>query len=104
MNFKSIALIIGLLVTLQACAIFLPRIPYQMGMTESKFLRQNRGAVISQLENNRKVYRLNTDERFYLLATFEDGVLTNLEERELTPMWQQQRMMDSNNPNNPNNQ
>ena len=99
MKFRSLILIFGLLFTLEACAIFRPRIPYQMGMSESKFLRQNRGAVISQLENGRKVYRLNTEERFYMLATFEDGILTNLEEREITPMWQQQRMMDSNNPN-----
>jgi len=99
MSLKSFIVSIGLIFTLQACAIFQPRIPYQLGMDESKFLRQNRDAVISQLENGKKVYRLNTDPRFYLLATFEEGVLTNLEEREITPIWQQQRMMDSNNPN-----
>ncbi|HSI76245.1 MAG TPA: hypothetical protein VK957_10125 [Lunatimonas sp.] len=99
MKFKSLFLVLGLLFILEACTIFRPRIPYQMGMSESKFLRQNRKAVISQLDNGRKVYRLITDERFYMLATFEDGVLTNLEEREITPLWQQQRMMDSNNPN-----
>ena len=94
MNFKSLLVGFGLLFTLQACAIFQPRIPYQLGMSESKFLRQNRGAVISQLESDKKVYRLTTEDRFYLLATFEDGVLTNLEEREITPMWQQQRIME----------
>lgn len=77
-----------------ACTVFQPRIPYQLGMSESKFLRQNRSAVISQLGDGRKVYRVNTDERFYLLVTFEEGVLTQLEEKELLPVWQQQRMME----------
>jgi hypothetical protein len=97
MNLKNLVVALGLLFTIQACTIFQPRIPYRMGMSEGKFLRQNREAVINQLDNGRKVYRLNTDPRFYMLATFEDGVLTNLEEREITPVWQEQRMMDRDN-------
>lgn len=92
---------LGLLLMVESCVLFRPRIPYQMGMSENRFLRQNRNAVISQLDGNKKVYRVNTDERFYILATFEEGVLTNLEERELMPLWQQQRMMDENKRDNP---
>ena len=103
MNVKSLIVCMTLLFTIQACTIFRPRIPYELGMSEGKFLRQNREAVVSQLNNGKKIYRLNTDPRFYLLATFEDGVMTSLEEKEITPIWQQQRMMDSNNQQNPNN-
>ncbi|WP_375583117.1 hypothetical protein [Cyclobacterium xiamenense] len=80
-----------------ACAVFQPRIPYQLGMSESKFLRQNREAVISQLNEQKKVYRLSSDERFYILATFENGQLVSLEEKELRPQWPRQRMMEENN-------
>jgi hypothetical protein len=97
MSLKSFILGFGLLFTIQACTIFLPRIPYELGMSEGKFLRQNKDAVISNLEEGKKIYRLNTDQRFYMLATFEDGVLTSLEEKEITPVWQQQRIMDSEN-------
>nr|MBI1230833.1 hypothetical protein [Cytophagales bacterium] len=97
MNLRSIIVGFGLLFTIQACTIFLPRVPYELGMSESKFLRQNKDAVISNLEEGKKVYRLNTDQRFYMLATFEDGLLTSLEEKEITPVWQQQRIMDSEN-------
>ncbi|SEJ71880.1 hypothetical protein SAMN05192553_109113 [Cyclobacterium xiamenense] len=79
---------------LGACAVFQPRIPYQLGMSESKFLRQNKEAVISQLNENKKVYRLTNDDRFYILATFENGELVSLEEKELAPQWPRQRMMD----------
>jgi len=82
---------------LGACAVFQPRIPYQLGMSESKFLRQNREAVISQLNETKKVYRLTNDERFYILATFENGELVSLEEKELAPQWPRQRIMDENN-------
>lgn len=87
---------VGLVFLLGSCALFQPRIPYQLGMSESKFLRQNKEAVISQLNEDKKVYRINKDERFYLLATFENGELVNLEERALTPQWPRQRMMDEN--------
>ncbi|MDN3689281.1 hypothetical protein [Cyclobacterium jeungdonense] len=65
-------------------------------MSESKFLRQNKEAVISQLNEDKKVYRVNKGERFYMLATFENGELVSLEEKELTPQWPRQRMMDEN--------
>ncbi|MFC4872391.1 hypothetical protein [Negadavirga shengliensis] len=92
---------LGLVLMMASCTLFRPRIPYQMGMSENRFLRQNRDAVISQLDGSKKVYRVNTDERFYILATFEEGVLTNLEERELMPAWHQRRMMEENNRDNP---
>lgn len=92
---KSIG-IISLIFLMGSCALFQPRIPYQLGMSESKFLRQNKEAVISQLNEDRKVYRVNNDERFYILATFENGELVSLEEKELTPQWPRQRMMDEN--------
>lgn len=103
---KSIG-IISLIFLMGSCALFQPRIPYQLGMSESKFLRQNKEAVINQLNEDRKVYRVNNNERFYILATFENGELVNLEEKQLTPQWPRQRMMDENdsyeqNPQNPN--
>ncbi len=103
---KSIG-IISLIFLMGSCALFQPRIPYQLGMSESKFLRQNKEAVINQLNEDRKVYRVNNNERFYILATFENGELVNLEEKELTPQSPRQRMMDENdsyeqNPQNPN--
>jgi hypothetical protein len=76
----------------------LRRTEFQHGMTESKFLRQNRGAVMSSLDGqNMKTYRINRGDRFYVLATFENGVLVNLEEKELTPNW----MENPNNTSNP---
>jgi len=76
----------------------LRRHEFQHGMTENKFLRQNRGAVISSLDGqNVKTYRINRGERFYVLATFENGVLINLEEKELSPNW----MENPNNLSNP---
>ncbi|MEX2513681.1 MAG: hypothetical protein WD398_12315 [Cyclobacteriaceae bacterium] len=93
----------SLIFVVGSCALFHPANPYQMGMSESKFLRQNRHAVISQMDDTKKVYRINKDERFYILVTFENGALTNLEERQLTPVWPQQRMMNENESNyNPN--
>ncbi|WP_114750109.1 hypothetical protein [Pleomorphovibrio marinus] len=93
---RSLVWIMVVVMLMQACVLFRPRVPYFMGMSENRFLRQNRSAVISQLDGQRKVYRVNTDDRFYILATFENGELTNLEERELQlqPVWQDQRMME----------
>ncbi len=88
--------VLTIVVLMGACTVFQPRVPYQLGMSESKFLRQNRNAVISQLGEGKKVYRLTSDDRFYLLVTFEEGVLTELQEKELLPLWQQQRMMEQN--------
>ena len=92
---KSIATL-SLIFLLGSCAVFQSRVPYELGMSESKFLRQNKNAVISQLNEEEKVYRVNNDERFYMLVTFRNGELVNLEEKELTPQWPRQRMMDEN--------
>lgn len=96
---KRIILLFSLVFLVGSCALFTPRIPYQLGMSESRFLRQNREAVISQLNEGEKVYRVNQGDRFYILATFVNGELTDLEEKELVPAWPQQRTMDPNNPN-----
>ena len=58
-------------------------------MTERKFLRQNKDAVLSGMDGNQKTYRVNRGERFYVLATFEDGKLIKLEEKEIAPAWMQ---------------
>ncbi|UJP64566.1 hypothetical protein [Mongoliitalea daihaiensis] len=60
---------------------------FQQGMNERKFLRQNKEAVLSGIDGNIKVYRVQRDDRFFVLATFENGQLIKLEERELTPVW-----------------
>ncbi|WP_339717966.1 hypothetical protein [Cyclobacterium amurskyense] len=101
---KKTLSILSLVFIMSSCALIQPRIPYQLGMSESKFLRQNKDAVISQISVDKKVYRVNNGDRFYLLVTFENDALTNLEEMELTPQWPAQRYMDENNPNynNPN--
>jgi len=72
---------------LSSCAIFTPRDEFRLGMSENEFLRRNRQAVISSLDDNTKVYRVQRDDRFYVLATFENRELTNIEEREITPLW-----------------
>jgi len=101
---KKTLSILSLIFIMSSCALFQPRIPYELGMSESKFLRQNKDAVISQISEDKKVFRVNNGDRFYLLVTFENDALTNLEELELTPQWPAQRYMDGNNPNynNPN--
>ena len=96
---KRTLLLFSLVFLVGSCALFTPRIPYRMGMSEGKFLRQNRDAVISQLNEGEKVYRVNQGDRFYILATFVNGELTDLEEKELVPAWPQQKIMDPNNPN-----
>ncbi|MEX0884664.1 MAG: hypothetical protein WDZ72_14445 [Cyclobacteriaceae bacterium] len=101
MNYiKQILIVLSLIFVVGSCALFHPANPYQMGMSEGKFLRQNRDAEISQLDDTKKVYRITKDERFYILVTFENGELTYLEEKELTPVWPQQRMMNENESNN----
>jgi hypothetical protein len=72
------------IVLLGSCA---PRPEFQQGMTERKFLRQNKEAVLAGLEDNQKTYRVNRGERFFVLATFEDGRLVRLEERDTVPPW-----------------
>ncbi|MCH7409282.1 hypothetical protein MM239_07755 [Belliella sp. DSM 111904] len=72
---------------LGSCAVFTPRHEFREGMSEGQFLRQNRAAVLSNMEGPLKVYRLDRGDRFYVLATFENGTLIKVEERELTPGW-----------------
>lgn len=94
---KKLFLVCSLSVMMASCSIFQPRIPYEIGMEESKFLRQNKSAVLNQLDGETKVYRVTRDDGFYILATFQNGKLTRFEERELAPVWQQQRIMDPKN-------
>lgn len=93
---KKLLLILSVSFILGSCSIFQPRIPYELGMEESKFLRQNRSAVLNSLDGDLKTYRVNRDDGFYILATFEGGQLIKFEEKELTPAWHQQRMMEDN--------
>lgn len=72
------------LLLLGSCAV---RPDFQQGMTERKFLRQNKEAVLSGIDGNFKTYRVNRDERFYVLATFENGKLIKLEEKEIITGW-----------------
>jgi hypothetical protein len=85
---KNILCVTVVILLFTSSCNLLRRNEFQHGMTESKFLRRNRGAVISSLDGqNLKTYRINRGDRFYVLATFENGVLKNLEERELSPNW-----------------
>lgn len=95
---KKLFLILSISFIMGSCSIFQPRIPYEIGMDESKFLRQNKSAVLNNLDGQTKIYRVTREDGFYILATFQDGQLIKFEERELTPAWQQQRMMEPNNP------
>ena len=81
---KKALILFVTLVLLGSCA---PRPEFQQGMTERKFLRQNKEAVLAGLDGNQKTYRVNRGERFFVLATFEDGRLVRLEERETVPAW-----------------
>ncbi len=72
---------------ISSCALFIPRQTIQQGMSENRFLRLNREAVISSIDGPSKTYRVTRDDRFYVLATFRDGELVDVEERELTPAW-----------------
>lgn len=80
---KALILFVSV-VLLGSCA---PRPEFQQGMNERKFLRQNKEAVLAGLDGNQKTYRVNRGERFFVLATFEDGRLVKLEERETVPAW-----------------
>ncbi|QDH79708.1 hypothetical protein FKX85_11960 [Echinicola soli] len=68
---------------------------YKVGMEESDFLKVHPDAVISNLEGEQKTYRVVRDERFYLLATFEDERLVKLEEKELPPYWNKKTAPDA---------
>lgn len=99
---KKYILIFVTSLLMSSCALFLPRQDIERGMSETKFLRLNRDAVISSLDGETKTYRVTRDERFYVLATFQDGVLVNVEERELTPGWVPTQPRPNNNNNNNN--
>lgn len=87
---KSLVAIFAILL-LESCALFAPRLQFTEGMSESRFRRQNRDAVVSSMDNGTRTYRIQRGDRFYVLATFSNGVLTNLEEREITPVWPNQQ-------------
>jgi hypothetical protein len=84
---KKLVVLLSFVMLLGSCAVFTQRDEFYLGMTENKFLRRNPKAVINTLEGNTKIYRLQRDDRFYVLATFVDAELTNIEEREVTPLW-----------------
>ncbi|AFL85916.1 hypothetical protein Belba_3413 [Belliella baltica DSM 15883] len=83
---KSFVFILTVLL-LGSCTVFGPRAEFSKGMSEKQFLRQNRDAVISNIEGDFTTYRVNRGETFYVLATFENEKLIKLEERELVPAW-----------------
>ncbi|MCH7396349.1 hypothetical protein MM236_00035 [Belliella sp. DSM 107340] len=85
------------LILLGSCAVFGPRAEFSKGMSERQFLRQNRDAVINTLDGEFTTYRVNRGETFYVLATFEDGKLIKLEEREMVPTWMPQQPSNQNN-------
>lgn len=82
---KQLLILILSVVLLGSCGVFGPNPEYYQGMTEKKFLRQNDKAVLSSLDGTQKTYRVNRDDKFYVLATFEDGYLVKLEEKEYVP-------------------
>jgi len=84
---RNFAIILSLITLLSSCAIFTQRDEFRLGMSENQFLRRNPSAVISNLDGNTKIYRVQRDDRFYVLATFVDRALTNVEEREIAPLW-----------------
>lgn len=88
---KNTSLMVILFVLISACASLGPDNRYYTGMKEKKFLKQNQEAVISSLDGAFKTYRVNRDERFYILATFENDRLIKLEEREIAPLWMDER-------------
>ena len=92
---KKLFVMLSLAFLVAACSV--SRNAYELGMDEKRFLRQNKSAVINNMEGQAKTYRVNRDDGFYILATFENGQLVKFEERELAPAWQQQRMMEPNN-------
>lgn len=81
---KRVFILLVTVVLLGGCAV---RPEFRQGMTERKFLRQNKEAVLSGMDENSKTYRVNRGERFYVLATFENGKLIKLEEKETVTGW-----------------
>lgn len=79
---------------LSSCGAFGPNPEYYQGMKEKKFLRRNDAAVISHLDGNQRTYRVVRDEKFYVLATFEDGYLVKLEEKKFGPELMEELIKD----------
>jgi hypothetical protein len=85
---KKLIILLLILSALQgSCMLMLPRNDVRLGMSERQFLRRHPQAVISSLDRNIKVYRLQRDDYFFALATFENGKLIQVEERELPRRW-----------------
>ncbi|MCC5929544.1 MAG: hypothetical protein JJU28_09890 [Cyclobacteriaceae bacterium] len=84
---RLIILLLFMSVFLGSCIFMLPRNDVRIGMSERQFLRRHPQAVISSLDRNIKVYRLQRDDYFFALATFEEGRLVHVEERELPRRW-----------------
>lgn len=93
---KKLLIIFSASLIMASCSVFQPRVPYELGMDESKFLRQNKEAVLNNMDGETKTYRVNRDDGFYILATFQNEQLIKFEERELTPSWQQPRINQNN--------
>jgi hypothetical protein len=91
---KKSLIIISTVFLLGSCSIFGPNPEFSQGMSERKFLRQNKEAVLSGIDGNVITYRVNRGDKFYVLATFEDGKLLKLEEREAFPAWMDNRPVD----------
>lgn len=93
---KKSLIIISTVFLLGSCSIFGPNPEFSQGMSERKFLRQNKEAVLSGIDGNIITYRVNRGDKFYVLATFENGKLLKLEERESYPAWMDNRPVDGN--------
>jgi hypothetical protein len=93
---KNLFILLMAVFMLASCT---PRPEFRQGMTERKFLRQNRDAVIAGLDGPRTIYRVKREDRFFVLATFEGGRLVSLEERETLPLWMQGQQENQPNEN-----
>ncbi|WP_143961572.1 hypothetical protein [Litoribacter populi] len=93
---KNLLILLSFVTLMTSCAIFAQRDEFRLGMSENQFLRRNPQAVISKLDGDTKIYRVQRDERFYVLATFVNAELTDVEEREITPMWQRENQPPQN--------
>lgn len=91
---KKLIILVSTVFLLGSCSIFGPNPEFSQGMSEKKFLRQNREAVISGIDGNLKTYRVNRGERFYVLATFEENKLIKLEEIEANPQILESKPID----------
>ncbi len=84
---KNIAILFTIFLLFEGCTLFTPRDEFFIGMREEVFLRRNRDAVISELNESQKIYRVQRTERFYALVTFVDGELISVDEKEVQ-QWQ----------------